>query len=109
MHDPSAPTFTLRPPHIQVLLCTLESFHLAPVPGSRGATAIAADASGRFPAQLAVAVKVARGRSRVGVYDVVPGSASASGHGALQKHQVRLMRRSCRQGQLPQPTLAAVL
>jgi hypothetical protein len=73
----------------QVTLCTLESFHLAPVPAARGATAIATDPSPRFPAQLAVAVRVARGRSRVGVYDVVPGSASASGHGALQKHQVR--------------------
>jgi len=72
----------------QVLLCTLESFHIAPVPAARGATAIAADPSGRFPAQLAVAVRVGRARSRVGVYDVVPGSATASGHGALQKHQV---------------------
>jgi hypothetical protein len=72
----------------QVLLCTLESFHLAPVPGARAATAVAADGSGRFPAQLAVAAKVARGRSRVGIYDVVPGSATTSGHGAIPRAHV---------------------
>lgn len=69
-----------------VLLVTLESFHLAPLPAAaRGATAIAADPDpARFPARLAVACRAPRGRSRVGVYDVVPGSASAaSGHGAL--------------------------
>jgi hypothetical protein len=73
----------------QVMLCTLESFHLASVPGSRGATAIATDTSGRFPAQLAVAVKLGRAHSRVGLYDVVPGSATTSGHGALAKAHVR--------------------
>lgn len=73
-------------------LMASESLQVVPLAPShtRGATAIAADRSHAYPPRLAVAVRGARGASRLLVFDVLPGNAttSLSGQPALLAAQV---------------------
>jgi hypothetical protein len=64
---------------LQVALVSLEEFAVAALPAARGAVALAVQHSAGLPVLLAVAVKAGKGRSKVLVFNVLPG-ANLSGH-----------------------------
>jgi hypothetical protein len=64
---------------LQVALVSLEEFAVATLPAARGAVALAVQHSTGLPVLLAVAVKAGKGRSKVLVFNVLPGT-NLSGH-----------------------------
>ncbi|KAF6257778.1 hypothetical protein COO60DRAFT_1196853 [Scenedesmus sp. NREL 46B-D3] len=74
----------------QVALVSLEEFAVAPLPAARGAGALAVQHSVGLPVLLAVAVRAGKGRSKVLVFNVLPGANLSSHQPAVLLAQVAL-------------------
>jgi hypothetical protein len=75
----------------QVMLVSLETFAVVALPAARGAVAVAAQPSSQLPVLLAAAVKGSKARSKVLVFNVLPGTNITGHHQpAVQLAQVCL-------------------
>uniref|UniRef100_A0A383VGG5 Uncharacterized protein n=1 Tax=Tetradesmus obliquus TaxID=3088 RepID=A0A383VGG5_TETOB len=72
----------------QVALVSLEEFAVAPLPAARGAVALAVQHSAGLPVLLAVAVRAGKGRSKVLLFNVLPGANLSSHQPAVLLAQV---------------------
>jgi hypothetical protein len=88
-YAPLASTLHARLLHLQVALVSLEEFAVAPLPAARGVVALAVQHSAGLPVLLAVAVRAVKGRSKVLVFNVLPGANLSSHQPAVLLAQVR--------------------
>lgn len=65
---------------MQVALVSLETFAVVPLPAARGAVALAVQHTQHLPVLLAVATKHGKGKSKVLVFNVLPGANVTGGH-----------------------------
>eukprot|EP00879_Flechtneria_rotunda_P031553 GHRR01034479.1.p1 GENE.GHRR01034479.1~~GHRR01034479.1.p1 ORF type:complete len:455 (+),score=204.41 GHRR01034479.1:504-1868(+) len=64
----------------QVAFVSLETFAVVPLPAARGAEAIAVQHSQQLPVLAAVAVKAGKGRSKVLLFNMLPGTNTTGSH-----------------------------